>query len=209
MKRLLVLVTVVFSLAVISESIYGKSDKSKGDNRGRSEKSERDNNRGGEGRSERDESRSEEREENAREKNQRALDAQKNWGHLKKELKDDDGNYKEDELEKFFGAFYDGENDYTDKEIKEAIKAEKVVRRELRRNEEALPEGATLERLVNNYLYGDTEDVEEYLEGLDDFDEKSIDRMAKAKEKYDASLDRLEKKEEDSEVDEESENVEG
>ncbi len=202
MKKLTVVLTAVLSLAIINESVYGKSDKSKGGNSGRSEKSERDNNRGGNEKSERGKSISAESEGHSKEKNQKVLDAQENWGHLKKDLEDDEAGT----LEKLFGAFYEEGNDYTDKEIKEAIKAEKVVRRELRKNEESLPEGATLERIVNNYLYGDTDEVKEYLRGLEGFDEKSLDRMDKAVEKYDAALDRLGvEKEEESEFDENGE----
>ncbi len=189
MKKLTVMLAAVLSLAIVSESIYGKSGEGKSGDRGKSEKSDRDNNRGGNGKSERGGSISSESEGHSKVKNQKALDAQRNWGQLKKELKDEDGNYKEEELRKFFGSFYDEETDYTDKDIKNAIKAEKVVRRELRRNEESLPDEANLERIVNNYLYGETQKVEYYLRGLEGFDEKSLDRMGRAKEKYDATLD--------------------
>lgn len=195
MKKLILLTAVVFSLVVVNESIYGKSGQGKSGDRGRSEKSERDSGGGRSENSEKEKNRDrrEKSEEDRVEKNQSSIDAQRNWGQLKKEFKDENGEYDSAALDRFFGAFRD-EGSYSDKEIKEAIKAEKVVRREMRRNEEALPEGVNVERVINNYLYGDTQNIEDYLKDLEGFDEKSLDRMANAKEKYNAALDRLEEK---------------
>ena len=188
MKRFILLLAVIFSITVISENIYGKSGKEKDHDRGRSEKSEKDHDRDS----------SEKSEKNHSEKNQNALDAQRNWGQLKNGF---EGDYEDEErqeaLRNLFGTIgYEEETvdrEYTDKELKEAIKAEKVVRRELRRNEDSLPEWATLERLVNDYLYGDDEHTEfikeEYLCEVDD---KSLEKMDRAKEKYNAALARLE-----------------
>lgn len=197
MKKLLLLVAAVFSLAIVNESIYGKSDKSKGDNRGRSEKSERDNNRGGNGKSERGESRSVESEEYGTEKNQRASHAQKNWGHLKKELKNEDGSYNEEELKEFFGVDELSKNieDFEDKEIKEAIKAEKIVRRELRIYEDSLPDlpdeakGEDFFEDWVNYYIGNPDVAGCELEG--EVGEKSLAKMYSAVEKYCATLERL------------------
>lgn len=138
-------------------------------------------------------------EKKTHEKNIKAENAQKNWGHLKKELKDEEGRYNEDELKKFFGLEELSKpiGDYTDKEIKEAIKAEKIVRKELWKNEDpllkSLPEGANqedltilIEGLVDDYLYRDTEEVEKDLENLIEkgFDKKSLTRMTRANKKY-------------------------
>jgi len=187
MKRFILLLAVIFSITVISENIYGKSGKEKDHDRGRSEKSEKDHDRDS----------SEKSEKNHSEKNQNALDAQRNWGQLKNGF---EGDYEDEErqeaLRNLFGTIgYEEETvdrEYTDKELKEAIKAEKVVRRELRRNEEVLAPSIDVEEVVDEYLYRNPDRVVRYLESLPDFDEKSLDKMDRAKEKYNAALARLE-----------------
>ena len=185
MKRFILLLAVIFSITVISENIYGKSGKEKDHDRGRSEKSEKDHDRDS----------SEKSEKNHSEKNQNALDAQRNWGQLKNGF---EGDYEErqEALRNLFGTIgYEEETvdrEYTDKELKEAIKAEKVVRRELRRNEEVLAPSIDVEEVVDEYLYRNPDRVVRYLESLPDFDEKSLDKMDRAKEKYNAALARLE-----------------
>ena len=71
-------------------------------------------------------------EKKTHEKNIKAEDAQKNWGQLKDEV----GKYNEDELKDFLGLKELSKpiEDYTDKEIKEAIKAKKRVRNEIRKD---------------------------------------------------------------------------
>ena len=182
MKKFILLIAVVFSLTAINESVYGKPGNGKGRDKSKSEKP-------GKGYSKESQS-SIQNQSEGNDKNQKALDAQKNWGQLKKELKNEDGEYDPDALDRFFGVFRDPDKDYTDKEIKDAIKAEKVIRRELRKNEDSLPKGATLERLVNHYLYGDTDHIKETY--LGEFEDKSLERMDRAKGKYDAALERLE-----------------
>lgn len=215
MKKLLLVVTAVFSLAIINESVYGKSDKSKGENRGRNEKSERDNNRGGNGKSERGESRNSESKEYGTEKNQKALDAQRNWGHLKKELKNEDGSYNEEKLKEFFGVDelskkIDG---FDDKEIKEAIKVERIVRRELRMYEDSLPDlpdeakGEEFFEDWVDYYIGNPDVAGCELEG--EVDKESLAKMYSAVEKYCAFLEGLGEGKEYTEFDNNDESSEG
>ncbi len=169
MRKIAVMFMVIFSIMCINEVTYAKSGKgNKNDNR----KNEKDI-----------------RDESGRAKNQKSVDAGKNWGQLKRDLKSDD-NY--DALREFYGVGFDESREYTDKELKESIKAERRVRRELRKNESALSPNIDIEMVVDEYLYRNTERVENYLSGLEDFDPKSLDRMTRAKEKYDNSIERSE-----------------
>lgn len=221
MKRLTVVLAAVLFLAIISESVYGKPGKGKSGDRGRSEKSERDNNRGGEDRSDRNSSKgkSEKSEVSEKEKNQKSLDAQRNWGHLKKELDiNGDGEYTEDEVKDFFGISeydldYDPDKVYSNKEIKEAIKVEKVVRRELRKYEESLPDlpdeakGDDFFEDWVDYYIGNPDQAGCDLEG--EVDEESLSRMYSAVEKYCATLERLGEEKEYPEYNVDNENGEG
>lgn len=144
--------------------------------------------------------------------NQKAIDARKNWGWIKNDLKNTNGTYNLEMLKDFFGEdnipaefIIDGETseitNELDKELKDAIKAEKVVRKELR-NEEFSPEilpGETepaqnvtkdfvFESWINYYLYEYQDDeskpttVGEEIEG-----EKIIEQtyaMIRARAKY-------------------------
>jgi hypothetical protein len=165
MKKLIILFITIISVSLMSEVIYAKPGK--GNNK---DKSEKEKSIGV---------------EKQWEKNQMAIDAKKNWGQLKKELKSEDNP---EALKEFFGVGFDETREYTDKELKESIKAERRVRRELRKNESVLGSEIDIEAVIDEYLYRNTERVENYILSLDGFDSKSMDKMNRAKEKYDATL---------------------
>lgn len=167
MKKLAVIFMMIFFTAFVNEAVYANPGKAKGHDKSK-DKNEKSIGA-----------------EKSWLKNQKAVDARKNWGQLKKELKDEDNP---DALSEFFGVGFDETRDYTDKELKESIKAERRVRRELRRNEDCLGDGVDIEVVIDEYLYRNTERVENYLSGLEDFDFRSLEKITRAKEKFDAAV---------------------
>jgi len=133
------------------------------------------------------------------EKNEKSEDAQKNWG----KLKDDDG-YRDDE---------------DDSERKEAIKAERTVRREIKRNEDLEWDEIDgyseddLEDFVRDYVDRERDDedknnsLDKQLEdaGVSD---KSREQMERAVDKYDAAIERIDDKREEEEEDNEGDDDE-
>jgi|GEM_PF-2512295 len=133
------------------------------------------------------------------EKNEKSEDAQKNWG----KLKDDDG-YRDDE---------------DDSERKEAIKAERTVRREIKRNEDLEWDEIDgyseddLEEFVRDYVDRERDDedknnsLDKQLEdaGVSD---KSREQMERAVDKYDAAIERIDDKREEEEEDNEGDDDE-
>lgn len=189
MKRFILLAVAVLSLGAVNEVAYGKPGNGKAKGRDKVEKSE----------------------------NQKSVDAHKNWGQLKKGLKDENG-YKQAELERFFGleeGALDGEDIdiFTDKLVKEAIKGERYMRKELRKADGNLPElpedaviastGNLVEDWINYYLYEDAEQAKAILEGWTEdeeskekvFSDKSIRKMHRAAEKFGVALEKIEEEE--------------
>ena len=142
-------------------------------------------------------------EKKTHEKNIKAEDAQKNWGQLKDEV----GKYNEDELKDFLGLKELSKpiEDYTDKEIKEAIKAKKRVRNEIRKEMEKNPDldlslikeydpnhpndlEKLVQKLIGDYSHGEVNETLDALKfaGMSD---TSINKIEKSLLKYNENLD--------------------
>ncbi|MCS5422268.1 MULTISPECIES: hypothetical protein [Psychrilyobacter] len=182
MKKLTLLMIMVASLTLTNE-LYAKGNSGK--DKPEKEKPERDK-------------------PEKHEKNIKAEDAKKNWGQLKDEV----GSYNEDQLKEFLGLEELSKpiGDYTDKEIKAAIKTKKRVRNEIRKEMEKNPdldlsslEGYDpnhpndLEKLVQK-LIGDYSGAEVNIETVNALKEAgisdiSINKIKKSLLKYNENLD--------------------
>ncbi len=181
-KSILILIFGVFLIS--TGNLYAKNDNSHGKSSDRGERSsdrgERSSDRGG-----RSSDRGKKSESDRKSKNEKAVDAQKNWGKLKGDVEYADK--------------------YEKKEIKEEIKVKKRIRREVRKNPDLDLTEEDIEQLIADYMATENpvavEVNNELTEDPAAVDEPLNSNIEKALSKYKAALERIDLKRQEEVVD--------